>query len=309
MDEHFESLMDQVKVINDRVRGVVHRRSNGFYLHGRPGTSKSYMVCSTLDRLRVPYEFSNGHLTPIGLFDLIEQNRTRVIVLDDVVALFNQPIALQILLAALGNRHDQTGIRIVRYKTAKGDQIVHFEGGIICISNLPLAGHHEAILRALHDRVYVVHYDPTDDQMIAMIHDIAAKGIDGVSPKDAKMVATFLVTECRKREVRPTIRLFVDKAIKDYDLWKSGQTETHWKDLLVSNLEQQLVNLVHPTKDLSRAEQTEAERRIAKEILGSNDDSKSKVRAWQEQTGKSQAAFYRRVAELKKAGLLSSEVV
>lgn len=121
------------------------------------------------------------------------------------------------------------------------------------------------------------------------------------------MVATLLVAECRKREVRPTIRLFVDKAIKDYDLWKSDQCETNWKDLLVSNLEQQLVNLVHPTKDLSRAEQTEAERRIALEVYLEFEGRKERIEAWQDRTGKSQAAFYRRVKELNKAGELPGE--
>ena len=43
-DNHYEELLRQMKVIKDRVRGVVYGQSNGVYLHGRPGTSKTYMV-------------------------------------------------------------------------------------------------------------------------------------------------------------------------------------------------------------------------------------------------------------------------
>src|SRR4051794_7817813 len=116
---HFDDLMRQIKVVKDRVRGVVHRHSNGVYLYGRPGTSKTHMVRSTLDLLAVNYTHHSGHLTPIGLFDLLDENRDRIIVLVDVSAIFNAPIALQLLLAALGNPHDGSKIRYIRYKTAK----------------------------------------------------------------------------------------------------------------------------------------------------------------------------------------------
>ena len=108
---HFDSLTTQLKIVKDRVRGVVHRKHTGLYLYGRAGTGKTYTVRSLLDRLAVNHTYSSGHLTPIGLFDLIQANQDRVIVLDDVSSIFNQPIALQLLLAALGNPHDDSGIR------------------------------------------------------------------------------------------------------------------------------------------------------------------------------------------------------
>ena len=146
--DYYDDLMRQTKVVKDRIRGVVHGQHNGMYLHGRPGTSKTYIVRTTLDTLGANYAYSNGHLTPIGLFDLLVENRDRVIVMDDVTSLFNQPIALQLLLAALGNPHDGSKARQVRYKTAKGDVVVPFSGGVVGISNLPLAGHHSEVLGA-----------------------------------------------------------------------------------------------------------------------------------------------------------------
>ena len=304
---HLESLTSQLKVVKDRVRGVVHRKHTGLYLYGREGTGKTHTVCSLLDRLAVSHTYSNGHLTPIGLFDLIHLNRDRVIVLDDVSSIFNQPIALQLLLAALGNPHDDSGIRWVQYKTAKGDVRVPFTGGIIAISNLALDGHHHEILRALRDRVFTINYEPSDEQIIALIQHIASSGLNGISPTDCLKVCTFLLNECQLRDIRPSVRLFVDKAMRDFELSEAGLTETHWKDLICSNLEQQLIELKYPTNDLSRAEQIAAERRIALDLLLSFGTKTERVEQWKARTGKSQAAFYRRVKELRIDGQITNE--
>jgi hypothetical protein len=302
---HYGELMRQVTIVKDRVRGVVHGLSNGLYLHGRPGTSKTYTVNTTLDMLAVNYTPHSGHLTPIGLFDLLDENRNRIIVLDDVSAIFNQPIALQLLLSALGNPHNGSKTRDIRYKTARETRSVPFTGGVICISNLPLDGHHHEVLAALKDRVFVINYEPTDEQIIALIYKIAEDGVEDVAPDKALMVATFLINECKAMGIRASVRLFRDKALKDYKLHAAAKCEADWRDLVRSNLKEQLIALKHATTDLSRSEQSEAERRMAEEIYRTYQSGKERVEAWMERTGKSQAAFYRRVAELKNAGRLS----
>ena len=303
---HFDELNKQITVVKDRVRGVVHRMSNGLYLHGRPGTSKTHTVRSTLDLLAVNYTASSGHLTPIGLFDLLAENEDRIIVLDDVSAIFNAPIALQLLLTALGNPHDGSRKRLVKYKTAKETRVVRFDGGIICMSNLALEGHHHEVLAALRDRINVIHYEPSDDQIIALILKLADDGVGGTNTRDARMVATFLIDECKLREVRPSVRLFVDKAIKDFQLWNAGKCEAHWRDLVVSNLEQALVELQHEPRNLSRAEEIEAEQRIALDIYLNFSGRAERVAEWEQRTKKKQASLYRRFDELKKAGRLSA---
>jgi hypothetical protein len=103
------------------------------------------------------------------------------------------------------------------------------------------------------------------------------------------------------------VRLFVDKAMRDFELSEAGLTETHWKDLVCSNLEQQLIELKHPTNDLSRAEQIAAERRIALDVLLTFETKAERIEQWKNRTGKSQAAFYRRVKELRVKGQLSND--
>lgn len=305
-DTYYEELMRNLKIVKDRVRGVIHGESNGLYLHGRPGTSKTHTVCSTLDTLGVNYTAHNGHLTPIGLFDLLTENRNKIVVLDDVSAIFKQPIALQLLLAALGNPHNGSGIRYVRYKTAQETRTIPFTGGLICISNLPLDGHRNEVLAAIKDRAFVINFDPTDEHIISTIKKLAHDGVGGVASADAAIVADFLIDQCRTQNIRPSVRLFVDKALKDFRLFSRGKCETHWRDLVVSNLKEQMVELKHKTTDLSRAEQTEAEKQIALDIVLTYAKAKDRVAEWKDRTGKSQPAFYRRLKELKREGRLPS---
>src|SRR5947209_7177931 len=111
-----EDLHQLQAVVRDRVRGVAYGHSTGFYLAGRPGSGKTHVVRRTLEGTDKPYVYHDGHLTPLGLFELLCQQRDRVVVLDDVSSIFSQPVALQILLAALGRQPGAAGGRVVSYR-------------------------------------------------------------------------------------------------------------------------------------------------------------------------------------------------
>jgi hypothetical protein len=256
------------------------------------------LVRTTLEELEVSYAYSSGHLTPIGLFELLAENESGVIVLDDLTALFSQPDALQLLLAALGNQIYSKG-RPIRYKTAKGDRRLSFSGGIIFISNRPLDSHSDEVLAALDDRVFVLGYEPSDEQIVALIYHIADRGVRGISANECRTVATFLIDGCRCRNIRPSMRLFLDKALRDYEFFAAGNSETDWRDLIVSNLEQRLVEPQHPGKELNQS-LAEAERRIALDVSSRFATREERVAAWKEQTGKSQATLYRRISEVRR---------
>jgi len=300
--EHLTDLQSQVTIIKDRIRGIVHRQANGLYLCGRAGTSKTHTVRTTLEELQVPYKYSSGHLTPIGLFNLLADHRDMIIVLDDVSSIFSQPIALQILLAALGNTHDGSTARVVSYQTAKGVQHVHFSGSIIAISNLTLTSKSNPVVQALRDRVHVINFDPTDEMMIALFRNIASQGVRSLSGDESLEVCDYLTSVMNAESVRPTMRLF-DKAIRDFELWKLKKCVSDWRDLVRSTMHEEAVVLEHPTTDLSRREQKDIECRIAAEIAKTFDSRADRAMVWKEQTGLSEAAFYRRLAEAKKLGL------
>jgi hypothetical protein len=297
-----QELHDQLVLIKDRVRGVVHGHANGMYLHGRPGTSKTHSVRTTLEQLNVPSVSHSGHLTPVGLFGLLRENPQSILVLDDVSSILSQPVALQILLASLGSPPDGSRTRTVRYKSAKGDEVVRFLGGIIVITNLPLADHDNAVLGALRDRVHVIGYEPTDEQIEAFIYELAESSPRGIPADEALTVARYLVSECRNCGVRPSVRLFMDKALPDYRQWAEQKSQSHWQDLVRSSLQEEAVARVHPLQDVSRSERTESERRLIVSLYEEMKDAKEMVQEWKERTGKGKSAFYRRLNELKARG-------
>lgn len=299
-----ENLHRRQSLIRDRIRAVVHREANGVYLHGRPGSSKTYLVQTTLDILNQRHAYSNGHLTPVGLFDLIEENPQSVIVLDDVSAIFEQPKALQILLAALGTPHDGSRTRPVRYKTATVDKIAYFEGSIIAISNLQLAGHANAVLEALQDRVHVMAFEPTDEEVEAGIYEIAGTSPREVAAEDAVAVADFLLEQCREMGLRPSVRLFMDKALPDFRLWRAGNTESDWHDLVRSSVRQMVIPQQRGLRDLTRKDQIASERNIVREICSTYCTRQERLKAWRAKTRKGQSAFYRRFKELEREAVV-----
>ncbi len=303
-DPALAELERRLGVVRDRVRGVARGHHPGFYLFGRPGVSKTYTVRATLDGLGVPYAYHAGHLTPVGLFDLLEEHSDRVLVLDDVGQLLEQKVGLQILLAALGKQPDGGGERAVRYRRQGKDAVVRFTGGIVMVSNLEL--HDTPVLEALKSRVHVLRHDPTDEQIAALMRRIAAKGWPGtaprVPPEECLEVAEFLIAESRRLSVRLDLRTLVDKGLADYLQWSEGNAETHWKDLVASTLEERLGELRHTpfrwpkTREMRLVE----ERRLVREIVAAHGSREERLAVWRERMGEaSERRFYRRLREVE----------
>jgi hypothetical protein len=302
MTDPLRELEQRLAVVRDRVRGVARGQSTGFYLFGRPGTSKTYTVRTTLDELGIPYEYHSGHITPLGLFDLLARYHDRVLVLDDVSEILANRIALQILLAALGNQPYATGARIVKYRRQGRDETVRFTGGIILISNLEL--HSTSLLAALKSRLHYLRHDPTDEQIASLMRQIASRGrtTPKLSPTQCLEVAEFVISESRQLGCRLDIRLLVDKAIPDFAQHRSRNTETHWRDLVLATLEEQVLELRHTRGPAAaRMAVKEDEQQIVRDIIATCSTTADRLAAWQEQTQKSRRAFYRRLKEVGMA--------
>ena len=270
----------QFGMIRDRLRGVCDGYSNGLYLHGPPGISKSHTVVTFLNDNSIPFEHVLGHLSGPALFDVIEENPAAVIVLDDVSGIFKEPKGIQLLLAALGSPPDGSRVRKVPYRTARGTRVVDFTGGIVAISNLALEDHRSGIIAALADRVHVQKFDPTPQQVEALIFKIAMKGVAGVAPEDAVTVARFLAEECRTRGTRLTVRLFVNNALPDFRMWNAGRSENHWTVLVQAAVAKEFVPQRHAVRGMSHNDQMEADRRIVLAICKEFRDPMERVRAW-----------------------------
>jgi len=305
-DPALAELNERLALVRDRVRGVAKQGQAGFYLYGRAGTSKTYTVRTTLDELGVKYQYQNGHITPVGLFETFEEHPDGIIVLDDVSEIFKQPSAKGILLAALGSQPN--GVREIRYKRQGVNAKVRFRGGVIAISNLELHG--DELINAIKSRVQSLNYNPTDDQISALMRQIATNGhqLDGekMKPKECEKVCDFLLERCRKLDMHPDVRMLIDKAFKDYLLWRMGESETHWNDLINSALEDQLVALTHPV-DLhvpTKHEEEAAELDKLEEIVNRFSTHEERLEAFMTATGKSKRTYQRRMRQLKTMGRL-----
>ena len=292
-------LQQRLKVIRDRVRGVAMRQHAGFYLYGRPGTSKTHTVRTTLEEMGTPYAYQPGHLTDLGLFDLLSENHDRIVLLDDVSSIFKQKIGLQLLLAALGNQSSERGARIIKYKRRGLEETIRFTGGIIAISNLEL--HAEPVLEAIKSRVNYLKYDPSDQQIEALMLEIASKGwsthVGSMTADECREVAEYLIAGSHRLSVRLDVRNLVDKAFPDYLQHRSKMAETHWKDLIRTTLEEQLVELHHTPELESREASKRKEQIIARSLENEFPNRESRVAKWLEVTGKSERAYYRRLKE------------
>lgn len=287
-------------VVRDFVRGVAHGYRSGLYLFGPPGTAKTHTVRTVLEReIKEIYAYQRGHLTPMGLFGLIAEHPDETIVLDDLGHILKSDVALQLLLSALEG--PTPGGRPVIYRRQGKEERTMFRGGIICISNREL--HDDEVLSAFKSRVHTLKYDPSDAQLGALMLAIAESGWPTarptVTPQEAVSVARFLIGEMLRLRCRFDLRLFVCKALPDYQQWKDGETESDWRDLVTAAIEEQLVEIRHPReRPPSREARLEEEHAIVREILQEHETRQGQVHAWIERTGKSERAFYRRRAEI-----------
>lgn len=294
--------------LSSRVMQVVDGHGFGLYVYGRAGLSKTHTVTTTLEECGLTEDVEvipkNHVLTPRGMFDILEKNRNKTLVLDDVGWLFGKPNVLTLLLAALGPQ--KNGKRMVTYTTAREELSFEFTGSIIAISNLELKhGVPSDIREAVQSRMVSLNFNPSDASVRAKILDLAGNGLKGIAPETCIEIAHTMFEICDEFGERVNIRLFTQGAIQDYQHWDLRKPAEHWVDLLRSRIEEELIKKGTDPADIQgRSERIAAERQIAIEIEREGGSLDERLRMWNERTGKGRNAFYDRIREAKKLGLL-----
>jgi hypothetical protein len=292
------SLEQKLQIVRDRVRGVAEGYTNGFYLHGEGGTSKSFTVEQTLRTLGKAFKVSNTRCTARGLFNLLRDYPDAVHILEDAETLFADKNSFGVLRSALWGQVGRDGKqeRVVCWQTADERAEFAFEGGLVVIANVPLDDVPQ--LRAVKTRIPSIHYQPTNEEVAALMRKIARHGYTygdhSLSPEECLEVATEIVDRSRRLERNLDLRLLVN-TFNDRIQWRNGAAETHWVDLLDSRLRERATA---PAGCGVLAERKARELAVVRRIVDL--PPQQRLESWKTETGKSQAALYRRIEDLNK---------
>lgn len=289
-DNELLAAFDQkLQVIRERVRGVAEGYHTAAYLTGRPGTSKTYTVKEELERMTAPSVIRNARMTPMGLFEFLYEHPEHVVVLDDIATLFKDRAALQILMAALDG--DPMKPRKVTYKSKDRDLEFYFSGGIVAISNLPLAS--DPLANAVSSRVVLLEHEPTDEELAAFMRKLALDGYKDLTVEQCQEVVAFVVEETRTCDRRLDLR-HLTKAYEDRRQWEDGLSETPWQELVRTSLKKLLTPELPSKKD-----EIDRQRKLVEEAMTRfPTDLSEQIRF----AGMKKSTFYNRRRELLHAG-------
>ena len=281
----------KMAVVRDRTRSVAKRYTTGFFLYGPGGCGKSYAVLGELDKLKSDYKLHNSRMTGRGLFDALDEFPDSIHVCEDMEQLVEDRMAQGVLRSALwGQERDGKMNRVVTWRSHKTNLRCEFQGGIIILSNRPLADLPE--LNAIGTRINPIELHVTNAEGAALMRQIAEDGHKDLSPDACREVAEYIIerslAEDRRIDLRILLNAFGDRLQHD-----RGEAEAPWRNLVDSRLK----GLVVPAPPRrSRAEVLDEERMIAREIKDL--PRVERANTWHGRTGKSEKALYRRLAEI-----------
>jgi hypothetical protein len=294
------TLEKKLQVIRDFVTAVVKGFKTGLFLYGSGGVGKSFTVLAQLELLQACYLLFNSRITAKGLFLTLKHAPDAIHILEDVERITKCPDAQGVLRSALWSQPGQE--RIVTWTTAtEGVQRVLFRGGIILISNRPLADLPE--LRAMASRIEVHKLDVSDAELTAMMYAMASQGYRQqdkrvIGPEDCLEITEHLLQECRAAGCPLDLRL-QQKSFQTYLQWEADLTHCHWKDLIAASVREATHHFRHEANTLPREARRTQRRNILRAILAQTGDVHEQEQRYREQTGASRSDFFRRKREIE----------
>lgn len=294
-----ESFDRKTNLVRDHTTAVAKGYKTGFYLHGTGGVGKSFTVLGHLEHLAVPHLLFNSRMTAKGLFLSLAAAPDAVHVLEDMERITKDPDAQGVLRSALWAQPGRD--RVVTWTTATGgSEQFSFRGGLILISNRPLADLPE--LRALATRIEVYHLEVSEAELTALMRDLAEQGYSEnarpvLSPEECVEVTEHLLRECRAAGCPLDLRL-QQKAFQTYRQFAADATVSHWQDLLAVSVREATCHFRHE-QDTDSPEVKKARRRnVVREALVLTADVKEQEKFYRDKTGSSRADFFRRKREV-----------
>ena len=291
-DLHLQSYESKLTLIRDYTRGVVLRFATGFFLCGNGGISKSHTVLSELEKLGADHKLFNSRMSGRGLFQALAEYPSTTHILEDMERVVTDKDAQGVLRSALWSQRGEDGKlkRVITWGTARGIESTIFTGGIIMLSNRPLTDMPE--LRAIRTRISHLHLQATDQEISALMRQIACKGFQHgeqtMTPDECQMVCEYLIAESQTKLAHLDLRL-LDNAFRDYLLWKAGHSHSHWMVLVATRLDSRRDDAPSFPKD----RQQDDDLRTLEAVLNQFPSVLTAQLEWCRIRGKSRASFFR----------------
>ena len=193
--EVIERLRDRFEMLNDMTKAVKKGDVRAMIVSGPPGVGKSHGVEEVLERYKTmetlgatkKYEVAKGAMSPIGLYCKLYKyaDKDNVLVFDDCDSIFDEPLALNILKAALDSKKTRTihwNTDSFKLRNEGVPDSFKFEGSCIFITNLKfdnvkskkLRDHLEALESRCH---YIDLAIDTDREKMLRIKQVVEDGM------------------------------------------------------------------------------------------------------------------------------------
>lgn len=277
-------LEERQQLLSHHVRLVARKVSHALFVFGaQGGLGKSRTILQTLDAEGIEPILINSHVTPLSLYSTLFHHRDdTVIFFDDVDTMFGSMPHLGLLRSALWGTP-----RVVTYGSSQMPDGLpsSFEFSSRCIFAANVIPQKNDAFKAVLSRCDIFQLEATNEEVIEMMRNIAAKGFHGITPDEAETVIDFIADHAQDRQL--SLRLLGPSLRK---MSYARQEGVDWRPLV----ESQLQSLGKKNDVSKRLDSKGKDSKVIKQVISRFPESvKDQMTNWCRITGKSRASFYR----------------
>ena len=277
------ALEERQRLLAHHVRLVARGMANGLCVYGsRGGLGKTKVVLETLKEETVEPVILTGHCTPLAMYMSLYEHPDSVVFLDDCDAMFRNLPALGILRSALWE--GEKGHRLVNYNSSqlKIPSSFHFNGRVIfAVNTLPRQNH---AFSAVLSRVDQFELSASNEEVLVMLRQLAARGFEGLTPDECQEVVDFIAEFSASREL--SLRL-LEPSLRNVIYAREAGVD--WRQLVASQLHE-IGKTAAPKVSDSRAYDLECLKQVVEDYPDSVAEQEA---AWCMLTHRSRATFFR----------------
>lgn len=215
-----EEDIDVFEAIKYYTAQVAYGISNSLVVSGAAGLGKTTEVENILNELRVEFIPVSGDITTSGLYEILFQNRDKLLVFDDMDSVYKSEESINILKAVLDTKKKRKVSRILKShfdsfnmsdeeiqekyeETGTLPKQFEFTGRVIFITNKP----GDEINPALISRSLFVDLNPGFDEVIDRINKIKPKIKPNISSDIKNEVVDFMIFMAKNYELKFPLNL------------------------------------------------------------------------------------------------------